>query len=80
MSALEVASRNLYKETYILDLLHREVRVCRDADRLWPYIDDDHNRVCNISLQQVVDFLVRRAQLRTRVVPPNHPLTRYRPP
>lgn len=45
-------------DTYVLDLLHCKVCVCRNPDCLWSYVDDDHYGPRDEHLQQVVDLLV----------------------
>ena len=37
--------------THVFDLLYREVCVCRDTDRLWPNVDNDHDRAGDELLQ-----------------------------
>ena len=46
------------KGTNVLDLLHGEVRICWDADCLWPDIDDDHDGAGNELFQEIIYFLV----------------------
>jgi hypothetical protein len=64
------------RSTYVFDLFHGKVGVRWDPFVLRPDVDDDHNRALDVALEDVVDLVIRRAQLGSRVIPPNHPLTR----
>ena len=44
--------------TYIFDFLHPKVCICRDADRLWSHVNNDHNWSSNEAFEEIVDFLV----------------------
>jgi hypothetical protein len=65
------------ESTYVLDLLHGKVRVGRDALMLGSDVDDDHDGASNVALEQVVDFMVRRAELWSRVIPSDHAFARW---
>ena len=55
--------------TYVLDLFHREVRICGYARLLWLDIDDDQQWVWRVALEELVDLEIGRPQLGSRVVP-----------
>lgn len=55
--------------TYIFDLFHRKVRICRHAHILRLHVYDDQQRVRRVSLEQIVDLQVACSQLRPRVIP-----------
>lgn len=64
--------------SHIFDLLYRKVGVRWDALVSLPYVNDDHHRTRDELLEQIIDLLVRRAQLWSRMIPPNHPLPSYK--
>jgi len=57
---------------YIFDLFDGVVGICGYPDGVGSYVDDHHNRLGNIPLEQVVDFLIRSSELGSRVVPSDH--------
>ena len=63
--------------THILDLLHTEVRIRGNTDRMRPYVHDDHDRSRYKAFKKLVDLQVRCTQLWARMVPANYPLLRY---
>ena len=67
------------KTTHVFDLLDGKVGVGGDTNGVWTNVDDDHHRPRNEALKQLVNLLVRRPQLRSSMIPPNHPLLRYSP-
>lgn len=61
-------------KTHVFNLLDGKICIRWNTNDLWAHIHDDHHWLRDVALQKFVDFEVRRAQLRSGVVPPNHPL------
>jgi hypothetical protein len=64
---------------HVLNLLDGKVRVRGDTLVLWSHVDDDHDWTLDVALEEVVDLMVRGAQLRARVIPADHLLPRCTP-
>lgn len=71
------SQRNSEGDTHVFDLFDGKVRVGRDADRVRPYVDDDHHRPRDEALEELVNLQISRAQFRARMVPPDHAFPRY---
>jgi hypothetical protein len=73
VSQRDLGRRGKRRETHVLDLLHRKVRIRRDSSssplKIRPYVDNDHDRLGRIPLDHLVDFEVRSAKFGTGVVP-----------
>lgn len=59
--------------TYVFDFFNGEVGICRDTDGVWSYIHDYHDGFGNETLEKVINLLVRCAQFRSGMIPPDHP-------
>ena len=44
-------ARIAYGHTYVLDLFYTKVRVRWDTDSVRSYVDDNHDRPCNVPLE-----------------------------
>jgi hypothetical protein len=51
----------LIGKTYIFDFLNAKIRVGRNADGVWPDIDNDHNRTRYKAFEEIVDLLIGRS-------------------